>query len=120
MAENSIKSVKPVKRGPGRPFQPGQSGNPGGRPKESGEIRDLARQYSEEALQTLVNIMRKADKDTVRIVAAQIIIERGCGKPLTAAEIAEEDRKASEELSKLSDKELADMLLSRSREAQTG
>lgn len=33
LAENSQETAKPGGRGPGRPFHPGQSGNPGGRPK---------------------------------------------------------------------------------------
>jgi|HubBroStandDraft_6_1064221.scaffolds.fasta_scaffold5545585_1 hypothetical protein len=37
-------------------FEKGQSGNPGGRPKEYGEIRDLARQHTDLALQTLAEI----------------------------------------------------------------
>jgi hypothetical protein len=36
MAQNSTKTVKP--RGKGRPFQKGQSGNPGGRPKNEQSI----------------------------------------------------------------------------------
>jgi hypothetical protein len=42
-------------RGKGRPFKPGQSGNPGGRPKVLGDIQELARQKSPEAIATLAN-----------------------------------------------------------------
>jgi hypothetical protein len=36
VAENSGDAPRP--RGPGRPFQPGQSGNPGGKPKKLAEL----------------------------------------------------------------------------------
>jgi hypothetical protein len=48
---------RPGGRGPGR-FQPGKSGNPGGRPKEIGCVKELARVHTEEALTTLAAIMR--------------------------------------------------------------
>src|SRR5262249_34005574 len=40
----------------GRPFKPGQSGNPGGRPRVLGDVQELARQKSPEAINTLSNI----------------------------------------------------------------
>ena len=43
--------------GKGRPFQKGVSGNPGGRPKVLGDVQELARQKSPEAITTLGNIM---------------------------------------------------------------
>jgi Family of unknown function (DUF5681) len=43
--------------GKGRPFQKGVSGNPGGRPKVLGDVQELARQKSPEAINTLSNIM---------------------------------------------------------------
>lgn len=54
----------PKRRGPGRPFKPGQSGNPGGKirtpeaRKALMDMRQLARGYSEEALGKLVQLMR--------------------------------------------------------------
>lgn len=46
MAGNSEQTGK--KRGPGRPFQPGQSGNPNGRPKVVEELRQRALKAVEE------------------------------------------------------------------------
>ena len=40
--------------GKGRPFEKGVSGNPGGRPKVLGDVQELARQQSPEAINTLV------------------------------------------------------------------
>jgi len=37
----------------------GTSPNPGSRPKLVGEIRDLARQYTEAAIETLMSIARE-------------------------------------------------------------
>lgn len=63
----------------GTPFKPGQSGNPGGRPKG---IAAQARQHGERALEVLVAAL--ADDDArVRIAAAKEIMDRGYGKPLT-------------------------------------
>jgi Family of unknown function (DUF5681) len=39
------------------PFEKGQSGNPGGRPKVVAEVRELARAHTGEAVATLVSIM---------------------------------------------------------------
>jgi Family of unknown function (DUF5681) len=41
----------------GKPFQKGQSGNPGGRPKVVAEVRELAREHTSNAVETLVSIM---------------------------------------------------------------
>jgi len=41
----------------GKPFQKGQSGDPGGRPKVVAEVKELARAHTAEAIQTLVSIM---------------------------------------------------------------
>ena len=46
------------------PFQPGQSGNPDGRRKEDSHVRALARQYTEQAIQTLGDIM--TDRNALR------------------------------------------------------
>lgn len=62
------------------PFKPGQSGNPGGRPKELNEVRDMARRHTVAAINTLVRLMREADKDSVRCAAACALLDRGYGK----------------------------------------
>jgi len=78
MAENSDRPAK-KRRGAGKPFQKGQSGNPGGRPKEIREIKELARQHTTAAISTLVRSLR-AKSETARVVAANSILDRGYGK----------------------------------------
>ena len=63
-------------------FLPGQSGNPGGRPKVAPELRAAAQEVSLEGLKVLTGIMRdeKAPQNA-RINAVQAIWDRGFGKP---------------------------------------
>ena len=70
MAENSSAERK-KRRGPGRPFKPGKSGNPGGRPKAITELREMAREHSAAAIKTLTAALDSED-DRVRIVAAVV------------------------------------------------
>jgi hypothetical protein len=62
-------------------FERGRSGNPGGRPKAYGEIRDLARQHTDVALRTLVEIATHGENESARVTAANAILDRGWGKP---------------------------------------
>jgi hypothetical protein len=61
-------------------FTPGKSGNPGGRPKDECRVADLARSYTTEAIETLVELMRHGRDDRVRGTAAQALLDRGWGK----------------------------------------
>lgn len=65
----------------GRPWQKGVSGNPGGRSKTTKQLAKLAREYTDEALATVVSIMRdEGNKPIDRLRAADIILDRGYGK----------------------------------------
>ena len=57
-------------------FPPGQTGNPGGRPKG---IAALAREHKDKALQVLVEALDE-DDGRIRIAAAREILDRGFGK----------------------------------------
>ena len=59
----------------------GQSGNPGGRPKDEVRVAELARSYTSEAIETLVHLMRHGKDERVRGTAAQVLLDRGWGKP---------------------------------------
>lgn len=106
MAENSTKAAKKPKRkrGPGRPFQKGQSGNPGGRPKGIvARVKALIGEDGGDMLRILDGMARGTltvkqrsfltgeEYDVVpgfkeRREAAQALLDRGFGKaaqPLT-------------------------------------
>ena len=61
-------------------FAPGQSGNPGGRPKDEHRVAELARSFTLEAIDTLVELMRASKDERVRGTAAQALLDRGWGK----------------------------------------
>ena len=66
----------------GKPFEKGKSGNPGGRPKVVGEVRELARTHTGEAVETLVSIMKNPKAaPAARVSAANALLDRGYGKP---------------------------------------
>lgn len=54
---------------------------PGKPNKATAEIRDLAQQYTEEALQKLAEVMRTGVSEQARVAAACAILDRGHGRP---------------------------------------
>ncbi len=69
-----------MSRKPGT-FAPGQSGNPGGRPKENSEVTALAKKHSLEAINRLVALMKQDEDRKLAKAAADSILDRGLGKP---------------------------------------
>src|SRR3954465_10012993 len=67
-------------------FRPGQSGNPGGRPKAERNVRELAQQHTSEAGEALVDVGRTG-KPAERVQAATALLDRGWGRPSTAIEM---------------------------------
>ncbi len=72
-------SDSPENRGGSGRFSPGQSGNPGGRPKDVHRVAELAREHTREAVETLVELMRSSN-DRVRVTASIALLDRGWGK----------------------------------------
>lgn len=78
IAGNSKKTASKTR---GKPFQPGQSGNPGGRPKVPEEVKEALRASTLPAVNTLISLMNDegtADKD--RIKCAEVILNKTLGK----------------------------------------
>ena len=78
MAENSDTSASERRRGPGRPFPRGVSGNPGGRPRAALDVQELARQHTPDAIAALVAALASPRE---RVSAAVALLDRGWGKP---------------------------------------
>lgn len=67
-------------------FKPGVSGNPGGRPKREGEVRELARAHTEAAIAKLAELMTNRDP-RVALRAAEALLDRAWGRPGQAVEL---------------------------------
>lgn len=75
----------------GKPFQPGNSANPGGRPKKTEEERTLEQMCKEktpDALTAILAIMSRSQNDRARLAAAQYIVDRGWGKAKESVELS--------------------------------
>ena len=84
-SENRSKQTRPGKRkAPRTAWKKGQSGNPGGRPKELGQVKALARQHTQEALETLAQLMKSGTPDRTRVAAAEALLDRAWGRPMQA------------------------------------
>ena len=62
------------------PFKKGQSGNPGGRPKEAAEVKELAREHGPAAIAKLAEHLN-GDDGRLAQSAAVALLDRGYGKP---------------------------------------
>jgi hypothetical protein len=69
-------------------FRKGQSGNPGGRPKVLGDLREMARQHAPRIIVELARLALKAKSETARIAAIRELLDRGYGRPRQAMEVS--------------------------------
>ena len=91
-------------------FKPGQSGNPGGRPKEIGHVKELAREHTVAAVKTLAEIMGNIEEPAAaRARAAEALLNRAWGTPESTANVNLSSEPTTEQLIQiiLGDPELA-------------
>ena len=79
------------RKAPSSAWKRGQSGNPGGRPKVSAEIRDLARDHGAQAIERLVALMHSKNEN-VAVRAAEALLDRGYGRPMQGMEVIEKEK----------------------------
>jgi Family of unknown function (DUF5681) len=95
-------------------WKPGQSGNPGGRPKAIVEVAAAAREHTLAAIKILFEIASNVKAtDSARVSAAVALLERGWGKAPATVTL-----RHLHDLKGLSDDELAAIALG--TDAQTG
>lgn len=88
--------VKPSRKSnPNRGSKPGErrGGRTKGTPnRATASIRDIARQYTDEAIEALVTVMRDVDAPSAAVIgAANSILDRAYGKPSQMVEGAGEN-----------------------------
>lgn len=94
--DGSVSKVDPSRKG-GRPKgTPKTGGRKKGVPnKATASIRDIAREYTSEAILTLAEVMRDEEQPApARVSAANALLDRGYGKPSTV--IGDEDGNPAE------------------------
>lgn len=78
-AQNSKETAKKSR---GRPFQKGQSGNPGGRPAVPEHVREACRALTDKAVETLRKVMDdNGAPAAARVSAANSVLDRAWGRP---------------------------------------
>jgi hypothetical protein len=74
--------------GPSTKWKPGQSGNPGGRRKQTRPSLQLARAHSWDAIRTLATICNDpAAAPAPRVAAAMALLDRGWGRPMQPTDV---------------------------------
>ena len=76
-------------------FLPGQSGNPGGRPKAVRDVIEAARQHTPAAVARLAYWMQ-SDDPRASVAACQALLDRGWGKPTQPTETLGADGKPTD------------------------
>lgn len=74
-------------------FTKGKSGNPGGRPKlamaDGRSLRDIAREYTQTAIEALADVIGDEESPpAARVSAATALLDRGWGRPSQSVELS--------------------------------
>lgn len=86
----------------GKPFQPGQSGNPSGRAKINPEVKAMASARTEDAINVLTTVMLdKKQPGSTRVQAAVAILDRAHGRPAVSVEMNAKHQYIGEEIVKV-------------------
>lgn len=88
MSETENKPNHTKRAAPHTAWKPGQSGNPGGRPRVVADIQALARQHTEAAVRALVAALGSPRE---RVAAAQALLDRGYGRAPQRTELTGAD-----------------------------
>lgn len=74
------------------PFKKGQSGNPGGRPKEATAVTQFAQLHCISSIKTLLSIRDNPEAPHAsRIAAATAIMDRGLGRPAQSVALGQDE-----------------------------
>jgi hypothetical protein len=92
----SVSANLPVPRPETDSVSAGQSGNPGGRSKAQVDVINAARQHTQEAIDTLVLVMRNG-KPGEAAMAANSLLDRGWGRPKDPEAMLDMLRRRNEE-----------------------
>lgn len=74
----------------GKSSTSGQGRPKGAKNKATGELQDLARTYTADALKELGRLALKAESETARVAAINSLLDRGYGKPNQAIAVEAE------------------------------
>jgi hypothetical protein len=80
----------------------GYTGNPGGRPKMPEELKKAFQEQTQNALDTLVDVMGSG-KGSERVKAAEVILDRAWGKPIQSVDASVTDNTRRIDTSKLTE-----------------
>jgi hypothetical protein len=103
--ENRLRKTMSNPKGLGG-FKPGQSGNPGGRPRAVASLQIEARRHMGMALKVLAEIAKRGEKEASRVAAATALLDRGFGRPIQSMEMRIDEGLLNKRLSEMSAEEL--------------
>lgn len=72
-------------------WKKGQSGNPGGKRRSEHRIKELAKQYTPECIETLVEIMQQREDMRSAVAAVTTLLAYGWGKPSQHVDLTNSD-----------------------------